>query len=74
MKIEAGKQYRTRSGDLVRIYATDGAGLYSVHGALFDGDGWEPDHWTLQGGYGPKGGTSVLDITREEAVAPLEEK
>ena len=32
--ISKDKQYRTRDGREVRIYATDGAGLYSIHGAM----------------------------------------
>ena len=32
-KIEMGKQYSTRYGREVLIYATDGNGMYCVHGA-----------------------------------------
>jgi len=32
--IDINKQYRTRDGHEVRIYATDGMGLYPVHGAI----------------------------------------
>ena len=33
-KIEIGKRYETRDGRKAIIYATDGAGVYSVHGAV----------------------------------------
>ena len=33
-EIDINKQYRTRDGHEVRIYATDGMGLYPVHGAI----------------------------------------
>jgi len=33
-EIDINKQYRTRDGHEVRIYATDGMGLYHVHGAI----------------------------------------
>lgn len=35
MKIEAGKFYTLRNGLKARIYALDGKGNYSVHGAIF---------------------------------------
>jgi hypothetical protein len=52
--ISMDKQYRTRSGNEVRIYATDGADLSSlphcVHGAVKDPAGWAICCW-LQDGY-----------------------
>ena len=33
IKIEMGKEYRTRCGYEARIYATDGSGDWPVHGA-----------------------------------------
>jgi predicted DNA-binding protein with PD1-like motif len=33
-EIDINKKYRTRDGHEVRIYATDGMGLYPVHGAI----------------------------------------
>lgn len=42
MTIEVGKFYQTRNGMKARIYATDGGGIYPVHGAgLLEG------YWTL---------------------------
>lgn len=67
LKIEAGKKYRTRAGDLVRIYATDGYGTHPVHGANLDEDGWQPDTWMADGYYCLPRGCSGWDIVREEA-------
>ncbi len=40
MKIEAGKFYRTRGGQKVRVYTVDGGGEYPVHAALLVGTVW----------------------------------
>jgi len=47
--IDKDKQYKTRDGREVRIYATDAGGLYPVHGAIKRDDGWSMDSWTSQG-------------------------
>lgn len=49
--IDINKKYRTRYGHEVRIYATDGVGKKSVHGAYFDGNvkGWISLVWTKFG-------------------------
>jgi len=39
-KIEMGKQYRTRDGKEVRIYATDAKGDQAIHGAYYCEDCW----------------------------------
>ena len=49
MQIELGKTYRTRDGREVRIYATDGGGIYSVHGAIESGDVWQVTWWKADG-------------------------
>jgi hypothetical protein len=46
--ISKDKQYRTRDGREVRIYATDGHETYPIHGAIMD-QGWCPHHWTHDG-------------------------
>jgi hypothetical protein len=48
-KISKDKQYKTRYGREVRIYATDGAGEYPVHGALKSSEGWICTAWGSQG-------------------------
>ena len=47
--IDINKQYRTRDGREVRIYATDGRDFYPVHGAIHQGDGWQHNCWTKDG-------------------------
>ena len=46
--ISKDKQYRTRDGREVRIYATDGYSHYPVHGAIMH-DSWCPHYWTPNG-------------------------
>ena len=48
--IDKSKQYRTRNGREVRIYATDGSLGRKVHGAWKDPDGgWILDSWHKHG-------------------------
>ena len=47
--IDKNKQYRTRSGLQVRIYATDCGGEYPVHGAMFIDGRWGLSCWTDEG-------------------------
>ena len=49
--IDKNKQYKTRSGLPVRIYATDCGGKYPVHGAVLKDDEWDIDCWTCDGRY-----------------------
>jgi hypothetical protein len=48
-KISKDKQYTTRDGREVRIYATDGAGPYPVQGAIKRSDGWICATWLSDG-------------------------
>jgi hypothetical protein len=48
-KIDKDKQYKTRGGREVRIYATDGAGTYPVQGAVKNEDGWYVAEWKQSG-------------------------
>ena len=59
--IELGKQYQTRDGRDVRIYAVDGGGRFPVHGAVKLNDGtWRQEEWTPTGSYnGEKDGHSL---------------
>ena len=47
--IDKSKQYRTRDGREVRIYAVDGSGSMPVHGAIKNNYGWEPYQWIADG-------------------------
>jgi hypothetical protein len=48
-KIDKDKQYKTREGREVRIYATDGVGTYPIHGAIKRSDGWVSATWGSTG-------------------------
>ncbi len=47
--IDPKKQYRTRDGREVRIYAVDGSDDYPVHGAFLSNHGWKLESWDLNG-------------------------
>ena len=47
--IDLTKQYRTRDGREVRIYATDGGGNYPVHGAYYYDGRWVSFEWRADG-------------------------
>ena len=42
-------ELQTRDGRAVRIYATDGLGIYFVHGAIKNNKGWIQDRWDDEG-------------------------
>jgi hypothetical protein len=48
-KISKDNQYTTRDGREVRIYATDGGGDRTVHGAIMVDDGWCLVQWMPDG-------------------------
>jgi len=47
--IDKDKQYKTRDGREVRIYATDGRGVFPVHGAIKHVEGWTSVSWCEDG-------------------------
>jgi len=47
--IDINKTYRTRCGHQVRIYATDGAGCYPIHGAYCEDGEWIVATWAIEG-------------------------
>lgn len=50
MTIELNKQYKTRDGREVRIYAVDGGKPYPVHGSIkVNDDQWELASWQSDG-------------------------
>ena len=51
MTISMDKQYRTKDGREVRIYAVDGGGYYPVHGAIKTDNGWDNTCWEKNGQY-----------------------
>jgi len=62
--ISMDKEYKTRDGREVRIYATDGKDDYPVHGAILISKdiGWKPHHWRLGGGYNYLGKDHEFDL------------
>ena len=59
--ISKDKQYRTRDGREVRIYATDGCIGAPVQGAIKIGNEWHLGHWTKDGIYGLYGSSQAHD-------------
>lgn len=59
---EDGKEYKTRGGRRARVYATDGTGLKSVHGAYECKGGWEPMRWTVSGKVSTHNYNNNLDL------------
>jgi hypothetical protein len=70
MAIDVTKVKRTRGGHEVRIYATDGKGLYPIHGAYCNGDWWESQTWTSDGKVqcGPEGPYDLIEEPRTVEV------
>ena len=65
--IEVGKSYKTRGGKEVRVYAIDGSGSRSIHGAILRSPGqWLSALW-CEGGSFYENGTDDWDIV----ITPL---
>jgi len=63
MKISMGKQYRTRGGREVRIYAVDGdSTACRVHGAIKWDQGWVQHDWHETGFYYDNEEKSIYDL------------
>jgi hypothetical protein len=62
MMIDINKQYRTRDGREVRIYATDGRGIYPVHGAVKVEDEWIPYTWQEIGVEGVNNARDLIEV------------
>lgn len=60
--INMNKQYKTRGGDEVRIYAVDGEGDWPVHGAVKLSDKWKSVTWTLDGIFYEQNQSHSLDL------------
>ena len=52
MEISMDKQYRTRNGDEVRVFMTDGGGAKPVAGAVKLRGGWYSSSWYPDGKWG----------------------
>ena len=72
---EVGKEYPTRDGGRARVYATDGAGLLPIHGAVWHerDKHWRLLAWHLDGCYNIDGITSELDLIPPTSAPPAME-
>jgi hypothetical protein len=66
--ISKDKEYQTRDGREVRIYATDGGGDYPVHGAYFNGAQWISGMWSKKGEYFLDGNTPMDLIEKPKII------
>ena len=71
LDIKPGETWLRRDGGKARIYATDGSGLYPIHGALEIAGGWTHDAWTREGSFGREGGHQLDLIRRNDWRAEL---
>ena len=62
MTVEMGKEYTTRDGRAVRIYAVCCGGDYPVHGATWRDGVWCPDSWTSEGRFINYEGYNKFDL------------
>lgn len=62
--IDKNKQYRTRQGQEVRIYATDGDEDMPVHGAILTKHGWKVNSWARDGKWCPNmsDGVDLIEV------------
>jgi len=60
--IDINKTYRTRDGREVRIYATDGKGIYPVHGAVKVEGGWLHYTWKATGIEGVSNVNDLIEV------------
>lgn len=69
MTISMDKEYMTRDGREVRIYAVDGRAKYPVHGAVKCNDGWADKTWVASGtAYAFKVGATSGDLIEKPAM------
>jgi hypothetical protein len=74
MKIELGKEYQTRDGREVRIYAVDGGDSPRVvHGAQLAPElGWLPRSWDINGIFDPVHGHSIHDLVEKPKTVEVD--
>ena len=70
--LDLTKPLQTRDGREVRIYATDGSGDWSIHGAIReDGRGWFTATWMNDGKYATdthKAGKDLINLPQKGRV------
>lgn len=62
--IDPKKQYRTRQGAEVRIYAVDGDEDMPIHGAILTKHGWKVNSWARDGKWCPNvnDGVDLIEV------------
>lgn len=62
--IDPKKQYRTRQGSPVRIYAVDGDDEMPIHGAVLTAHGWKVNSWQRSGKWldGGNDGADLIEV------------
>ena len=62
--IDPKKQYRTRDGREVRIYAVDGDDEMPIHGAVLTSHGWKVNSWQRSGKWldGGNDGADLIEV------------
>jgi hypothetical protein len=71
--IDKNKEYKTRDGKKVRIYATDAGGLYPIHGAILskEKDFWYKHSWDKNGKYVTEveeGRNDLIEVKKTETI------
>lgn len=67
MRWEPGKEYKIRDGHRARVYATDGGGMWNVHGAVYEDEtGWRPVEWDEAGKAPASDGDDPTDLMPPE--------
>jgi hypothetical protein len=60
--IDINKQYRTRDGREVRIYATDGVESEEVHGSVKRSYGWRAETWPINGLHSVDSSLDLIEV------------
>lgn len=60
--ISMDKQYRTKSGLEVRIYATDVGGDFPIHGAVLIDGKWKFRAWRYTGSWGAESEYDLIEV------------
>jgi hypothetical protein len=66
--IELGKQYQTRDGHEVRIYAVGGEAFFPIHGAIkIDGE-WSATNWNRNGKHSINSDFDLIEIKPKQKI------
>lgn len=72
--IDPTKEYRTRAGRKVRIYATDAGERYPIHGAYYNDGRWVVCSWCADGSLMANSETSGFDLIDVKPRTALQDK